>query len=190
MLKNKKLILASQLPRRKDLLAQMGFEFEIRLNPVDETPPADLPIEALAEYLAQKKAHALRHTLTENEILLSADTVVIKNGVSLAKAQNATEAKKMLSQLSAQVHQVQTGVCLLSKNKEICRSEITEVHFRELSTAEIDFYIQNYAPFDKAGAYGIQEWIGMVGIKKIVGSYFNVVGLPTHLVYEMLQEMD
>ena len=137
--------------------------------------------------LARRKAEALRDELT-NEVVLAADTVVVVDGDILNKPADEAEAFAMLSRLSGRMHQVITGVCLLSREKTVTLSDLTEVYFRSLSTDEINYYIRQYQPYDKAGAYGVQEWIGMVGIEKMIGSYFNVMGLPVHRVYAALRE--
>jgi septum formation protein len=183
----KTLILASKSPRRKALLQDMGIPFEARSKSVEEVYPPQLKGAEIAEYLAHLKARAFAEELTDKEIVLSSDTVVWCNNTSLAKAHNKAEAATMLSTLSGKSHQVITGVCLLSKQKTAVFSDTTTVHFNTLEEAEIEHYIQTYEPFDKAGAYGIQEWIGMIGIQRIEGSYFTVMGLPTHLVYQKLR---
>ena len=137
--------------------------------------------------LARRKAEALRDELT-NELVLAADTVLVVDGDILNKPADEAEAFAMLSRLSGRMHQVITGVCLLSREKTVTLSDLTEVYFRSLSTDEINYYIRQYQPYDKAGAYGVQEWIGMVGIEKMIGSYFNVMGLPVHRVYAALRE--
>lgn len=184
----KKLVLASKSPRRQELLREMGYTFEVRTAHVEEDYDPSLRGKEIAEYLAAKKAGALRSSLKEYEILLASDTVVWCAGESLAKATNEAEAREMLQKLSGRSHQVITGVCLLSREMQEVFSASTQVYFRELEEAEINHYIRNFRPYDKAGAYGIQEWIGMWAIEKIEGSYFNVVGLPTHLLPGALQK--
>lgn len=183
----KKLILASKSPRRQQLLTDLGLDFEIRTKETEEDYPPHLEGAKIAEFLAQKKALALKETLETDEILLTSDTVVWCEGESLEKAENEEEAKEMLSKLSGREHQVITGVCFLSQNKQQVFSDTVTVSFREISQEEINFYVQNYRPFDKAGAYGIQEWIGMAAITSIKGSFFTVMGLPTHLIVEKLR---
>lgn len=183
----KTLILASKSPRRKALLQDMGIPFEARSKSVEELYPPHLKGAAIAEFLAHLKAQAFADELADNEIVLCSDTVVWSENTSLAKAQNKTEAANMLRALSGKSHQVITGVCLMSKHKTEVFSDTTLVQFKTLSAEEITHYIEHYSPFDKAGAYGIQEWIGMIGIQSIQGSYFTVMGLPTHLVYEKLR---
>jgi len=179
------LILASNSPRRQQLLADAGFDFTVQTYPVEETYPPSLPVEDIAGYLAAKKADAFAGNIT-NELVLTADTTVVVDNDMFAKPANATEATAMLSRLSGRSHQVITGVCLVHQGKKTVQADITEVVFRALTIDEITHYVRTYKPYDKAGAYAIQEWIGMVGITKIVGSYYNVVGLPLHVVYDLL----
>lgn len=189
MTKNHKLILASASPRREQFFREMGLEFEIRLNPVDEVYPKELKGSTISDYLAQLKASVFKGTLAANEILITSDTVVWHNNTSLAKAKNAEEAYSMLKTLSGDWHEVITSVCFTTTSDQKTVNSTTKVRFKVLTDEEIRFYIENYKPFDKAGAYGIQEWIGLIGIEKIDGSYPNVVGLPTHLVYETLLDI-
>ena len=178
MIHNKKIILASQSPRRQELLAQTGITFEVETRPVEEIFSSDLAREKISEYLAKLKAEAFTD-IHADEIILTADTIVWYQNQALGKPKNAGEARNMLQSLSGKSHEVITSVCLKSNTDYLVFSDITQVFFRKLSDKEIDYYISNYQPFDKAGAYGIQEWIGAVGIEKIIGSYNNVVGLPT-----------
>lgn len=187
MKKNFSLILASGSPRRQQLLKELGYTFEIRLKEVDETVTESVPAEKTAEYLSIKKAAAYQESLTENEVLITADTTVVLNQLILNKPQDRKEAISMLSALSGKKHQVISGVCITSSSKQVSFSVSTHVYFKELSLNEIEYYIDTYQPFDKAGAYGIQEWIGHAGIQRIEGSYFNVVGLPT---FELLQALE
>jgi septum formation protein len=180
------IVLASNSPRRQQLLRDIGLAFTVRSKNVPEDFPDDMPLAEVPVYLARKKALAFAAELG-SEIIITADTVVIINGRILNKPADAAEAFAMLAQLSGQMHEVITGVCLFSKTKTVTFSDRTEVYFRELSPAEIQYYVEAYQPFDKAGAYGAQEWMGMVAIDKIVGSYFNVMGLPVHKVYSQLQ---
>lgn len=181
------LILASKSPRRQQLLREAKFQFTTVSLAVDESFPADLPVADVARYLAEKKARAFDGDV-ENAVLITADTVVMIDGRILGKPNNKEEAIEMLQHLSGKAHQVITGVCL--RHNQITRSfdDVTQVYFKKLSEEEIHYYIDTYQPFDKAGAYGIQEWIGMIGIEKIEGSYFNVVGLPLNKVYEALND--
>ncbi|MEY3321330.1 MAG: hypothetical protein RLZZ417_913 [Bacteroidota bacterium] len=184
---NKTIVLASKSPRRAQLLKDAGFIFRIQPIDVNEDFPEDMPLEEVASFLAEKKALATdTGQLMENEILLTADSVVIINKKILNKPTDAEEAKNMLLQLSNQSHKVFTGVCLQSKNKKRLFSNETTVHFGTLTEEEIDFYIQQSKPFDKAGSYGIQDWIGFCKIKKIEGEYANVMGLPVCAIYEAL----
>lgn len=177
------LILASSSPRRQYLMKEAGFAFSVEKPDVEESFPAALPVEQVASYLASKKAEYFRPKLG-NEIIVTADTVVILGGQILNKPQDRNEAIEMLTSLSGLTHLVMTGVCILSKEKEETFDDTTEVTFKKLSKSEIEFYVDHYKPYDKAGAYGAQDWIGMVAIEKIVGSYFNVMGLPIHKVYQ------
>jgi len=181
------LLLASGSPRRRQLLAEAGFVFSLKMKSVPEDfapglPPAEVPV-----MLARRKAEALREELTD-EVVLAADTVVVVDGDILNKPADEAEAFAMLHRLSGRMHQVITGVCLLSREKVVTLADLTEVYFRPLTDEEITHYVRQYRPYDKAGAYGVQEWIGMVGIEKMVGSYFNVMGLPVHRVYEELMK--
>ena len=186
ILKNKKIVLGSASPRRQELLKLLAVDFEIRLSNVDEQFDERLPTEEIAEFLAKQKSEALKNTIRKDEILITADTIVTKEGRVLNKPNNEKEAFEMLSFLSNDSHEVITGVCISSAEKSISYSVNTKVFFKKLSAEEINFYIKNYKPFDKAGAYGIQEWIGLIGIEEIQGSYFNVVGLPMQKLYQNL----
>lgn len=180
-----RLILGSKSPRRQELLKSLGFDFEVKVKPVDETFPEEHPVENIAELLAIKKASAF-NDMNPDELVITSDTVVICQGKALAKPANFEEAKSMLQLLSGNTHEVITGVCLKGYQQTISFSETTKVVFDDLKEEEIDFYIKQYQPFDKAGAYGIQEWIGMIGIKGIEGDYYNVMGLPLHSLYKHL----
>ncbi|WP_047245442.1 Maf-like protein [Maribacter thermophilus] len=188
-LKDHKIILASGSPRRKQFFKEMGLDFEIRLKPVDEVHPPSLKAGEISDYLAKLKASAFDGSLKPKEILITSDTVVWHNNTSLAKASSKQEAYNMLQQLSGDWHKVITSVCFTTKEKQLIKNSTTEVKFKELTKEEIYYYIDSYSPFDKAGAYGIQEWIGLIGIEQIQGSYTNVVGLPTQMVYETLINM-
>jgi len=189
MTKNHKIILASASPRRQQFFREMGLDFEIRIKSVEEVYPTQLEGSAISDYLAELKASAFDGTLAPNEILITSDTVVWHNNTSLAKAKDAEEAFLMLRALSGDWHEVITSVCFTFNNYQKTVNNTTKVKFKALTDEEIRFYIENYKPFDKAGAYGIQEWIGLIGIEKIEGSYPNVVGLPTQLVYETLLDL-
>ncbi len=172
-----KIILASQSPRRKQLMEMAEMDFEIVVADVDETNPPGMPGAEVPEFLSRKKANAVAH-LTGNAIVVAADTVVLLDEHILGKPKDAAHAIAILKQLSGRVHMVVTGVCIKQGTKEICFSTTTEVHFRTLSDEQINHYINKYKPYDKAGAYAIQEWIGVTGIEKINGDYYNVMGLP------------
>lgn len=180
------LILASQSPRRRQLLAEAGFTFTVEPLDIDESFPADLPAAEVAPYLARKKAAAGQHLLGPESILLTADSVVILEGEIYNKPQDYAEGFAMLSRLSGKMHQVITGVCLKSLHKEVTLAGESRVYFGNLSEEEIDYYLQTYQPYDKAGAYGIQEWIGWCKVTRLEGTYSNVMGLPVDLVYQAL----
>tara|TARA_R110002051_G_scaffold165130_2_gene235905 strand:- start:22489 stop:23076 length:588 start_codon:yes stop_codon:yes gene_type:complete len=183
------IILASGSPRRQQFFKEMGLSFEIRLKSVDEIYPLNLKGAEISDYLAKLKAEVFKKELNSKDILITSDTVVWYKNESLAKAANAIEAEDMLRKLSGNWHQVITSVCFTSINQQTVLNSITDVKFKDLTDEEIQYYIKNFKPFDKAGAYGIQEWIGLIGIEEIKGSYTNVVGLPTQLVYETLINM-
>lgn len=186
----KKILLASKSPRRSQLLTDAGFEIEIVRQNASEDYPSTLLPEDIAPYLAQKKARNVsRQPSSKNEVLLTADSVVIQDGKIFEKPQGVAEARKMLATLSGNQHLVVTGVCLKSMEKEVVFAGHTQVFMSRLSPEEIEFYIQQYQPFDKAGSYGVQEWIGLCKITKIEGTYSNVMGLPMDLVYEHLKEL-
>jgi len=184
------IILASKSPRRQELLKMTGIDFRVVLKEVDESFPDGLQPAEVAVYIAEKKAHAFDETLQENEIVLTADTIVCIDGKILGKPADASEAFEMLSLLAGRKHEVVTGVAFLQNHQLTSFAEVTEVYMLPLTESEINHYIQNYMPFDKAGAYGIQEWIGLAGIERINGSYSNVVGLPTHRVYQELGKLN
>ena len=179
------LILASSSPRRQYLMREAGYEFTVEKPDVDEFFPKELPADQVARYLASKKAEFFRTEIHE-QVILTADTVVILGDEILNKPADRKEAISMLTKLSGKTHLVMTGVCILSKEREESFDDTTEVTFKKLSQTEIEFYVDNFKPFDKAGAYGAQDWIGMTAIEKITGSYFNVMGLPMHKVYQHL----
>lgn len=181
------IVLASSSPRRQYLMKEAGFNFTVEKPNVDESFPPTLPIDQVAKYLAVKKAEYFRIGI-KNEIIVTADTVVILEQAILNKPSNRLEAIEMLLKLSGRTHLVMTGVCILSAEKENSFDDTTEVTFKKLSQQEIEYYVDQYKPFDKAGAYGAQDFIGMIAIEKIVGSYFNVMGLPIHKVYEHLKK--
>lgn len=182
---DKKLLLGSASPRRANLLEALGYSFELVKIECEEIYPSDLKVEEIPGYLSLLKANAYKD-LMEGEILLTADTIVAYEGEVLGKPKEEHSARGMLEKLSGKSHQVITAVNLRSLNQTLSFSDTAEVKFSELSSTEIDYYINQFAPFDKAGAYGIQEWIGMAKIEHIRGSYFTIMGLPTHLVYDHL----
>lgn len=181
------IVLASNSPRRKELLTMAGFEFVVKSKNVEENHPDGMKQEEIPVHLAQKKAKAFLQEIAEDEIIIGADTIVLLNGKIYEKPTDREDAIIMLTALSGQMHEVITGVCILSKQKEILFSETTKVYFNELKNEEIQFYVDKYKPFDKAGSYACQEWIGAVAIKKFEGDYFNVVGLPINRVYQELK---
>ena len=185
-----KIILASNSPRRKELLAGLDVQFEVRvLKGIDESYPATLPTAEIAEYIAQKKASAYRETIAADELVITADTIVVLGDEVLGKPKDAADARRMLRELSGQTHQVITGVVLTTKERQEHFSVVSNVTFKELTDDEIDYYVETYKPMDKAGAYGIQGK-GAVLVEKIEGSYDNVVGLPLTTVYEMFRRLN
>ena len=183
-LKTYKVILASGSPRRIELLKGMGIEYTVELNgEVEESYPADMPVREVPAFLARLKSQAFGRPLAENELLITADTVVVCNNQLLGKPVDKNDAIRMLHLLSGNSHEVHTGVCVRTQAREHVFTVKSVVHFRVLSSDEIAYYIDDYKPFDKAGAYGVQEWIGYIGIEHIEGSYFNVMGLPTQQLY-------
>ena len=189
-LKNYRLILASASPRRRELLADCDLDFVLAEKfECEECYPADLAAEKVAEYLSQLKSNAYPHTLGEGDILLTADTVVISGDKILGKPHSEAEAVEMISLLSGATHKVVTGVTLRTTERTISFSAESLVSFRELDAEEISYYVEKYRPLDKAGAYGIQEWIGYIGIDGLEGSFYNVMGLPTQRLYQALKEL-
>jgi septum formation protein len=182
-----KLVLGSGSPRRKELLSGLSYQFEIRTKDTDESFSAEMDPKEVPAHLATRKAEALFNELEKDEIVLCADTVVIIEGEILGKPESRDEAIEMLLKLSGKTHLVITGVFIGNKHQSRVFSDSTEVTFGQLSKAETEFYIDNYKPFDKAGSYGVQEWIGYVAVEKMNGSYTTVMGLPTHLVYKELK---
>lgn len=185
-LKSKNLILASGSPRRQELLKSLGVPFEIRLKEIDENYPKHLKRSEISDYLAQLKSNAFVEELTHKDLLITSDTIVWYHNMALGKPKSKDDAFQMLQKLSGKTHEVITSVCLKSLQKEDIFNSITKVTFKELSKEEIQFYVDNYNPMDKAGAYGIQDWIGQIGVTKIEGSYFNVMGFPIHKIYSQL----
>lgn len=183
-----KLLLASQSPRRKELLSNLGFTFDIVKIDCEEIVPEHIQVGESAAYLSELKANAFR-SLEQGEVLLTADTVVAIDGRFLGKPTDEANAAIMLKLLSGKTHQVYTGITIKTSEKTITQTDVAEVEFDELTDQEIEYYIQQYKPFDKAGSYGIQEWLGMAKIKKLNGSFYTIMGLPTHLVYKILKEI-
>ena len=185
-----KIILASNSPRRKELLAGIDIPFEVRvIDGIDESYPDTLPTKDIAEYISKKKSAAYRQTMASDELVITADTIVVLGLQVMGKPKDADEACSMLRQLSGQTHQVITGVTLTTTERQISFSVETDVAFKVLSDEEIEYYVSHYRPFDKAGAYGIQEWIGHIGVTGMSGSYFNVMGLPVQRIYEALKTL-
>lgn len=185
----KHILLGSGSPRRRQLMQQLDVEFDVvAIKDVDENYPDTLPPEEVAEYLANKKSAAYRTCLSADDVLVTADTVVISEGQILGKPADKEEGVSMLKRLSGKTHQVVTGVVVATGGTVKSFSEVTEVTFRALADEEIEYYIDRYAPLDKAGAYGIQEWIGMIGVERINGCFYNVMGLPVSKLYNTLKE--
>ena len=181
------IVLASNSPRRRDLLAGLGIEFEVRVLPgIEESYPDSLPAHEIPLYIAAEKAEANRKEMRQGDLVITADTVVVCEGKAIGKPADAAEARAMLELLSGKTHQVVTGVCLMSAERQRTFAVTTDVTFKELTADETEYYIQTYRPYDKAGAYGIQEWIGYIGVTGISGSFFNVMGLPVQRVYSEL----
>lgn len=186
---SKKIILASKSPRRSQLLAQAGFSFQVRSKDVEESYSDDLSPKEVPLFLAEKKATACKEFLKKGHIILAADTIVAKGKKIYEKPKDRADAVRILSKLSGKWHEVVTGVCLLSKKKKISFIGVSRVKLEKLSATEIDYYVDKYQPYDKAGAYAIQEWIGLCKISKIEGTYSNIMGLPVDLVYQYLAKM-
>lgn len=189
-LKKYKVILASNSPRRKELLSGLGLEYEVKVMPgIDETYPDTLPTEEVPVYIAREKAEAYRKSIAEDELIITADTVVCIDGEVLGKPADAAEAHDMLRKLAGRTHLVITGVCLTTSQFQKSFASVTEVTFDKLTDDEISFYVDKYRPFDKAGAYGVQEWIGYVGVTGMNGSFYNVMGLPVQRLYQELKKL-
>ncbi|SIT04106.1 Maf family nucleotide pyrophosphatase [Belliella pelovolcani] len=186
-LKENKLVLASKSPRRNELLRGLGVDFTVRSKDTDESFPMDMDPFEVAGYLSKKKADAFVPELADQEIILTADTVVILEGQILNKPADEKEAYEMIAALSGKAHHVVTGITIGKSSHLVTKQDVVKVHFKELSKDEIVYYIKNFQPFDKAGAYGIQEWIGFIAVDRIEGSFYTVMGLPVHLVYEELK---
>ena len=189
-LQNYRIILGSQSPRREELLNGLNIPFETAVIDVEETYPREIVGVDIPMYLAEKKANAYENKLDENTMLITADTIVWLEGRVYNKPKDKADATAMLKNLSGKTHQVITGVCISTKNKRKTFHVISEVRFARLTNQEIDFYLDNYQPYDKAGAYGVQEWIGYIGVEYIEGSYFNVMGLPIQRLYTELKRWD
>lgn len=187
--KNYRIILASGSPRRQQFLKELDVDFEIQLKDIEEIYPEHLQAEEITNFLAKLKASAFALDLDDNDILITSDTIVWLNNKALGKPKDYDDAFEMLTEMSGTTHKVITSVCLKTIDKEVVFYEETLVTFTALSSDEIKYYLNNYKPFDKAGSYGIQEWIGLVAIEKIEGSYANVVGLPTHRLYEEMMKL-
>lgn len=188
-LANKHVILASGSPRRQQFLRDLDLDFEIRLKEIEEVFPENLNAHEITNYLAELKANAFSDELTKNDILITSDTIVWLENKALGKPKNAEDAFVMIQEMSGKAHEVITSVCIKTLERSVTFYESTKVFFLNLTDSEIKYYINLYQPFDKAGSYGIQEWIGLVGIEKIEGSYANVVGLPTHRLYYELMNL-
>lgn len=188
-LKNYEIVLASGSPRRHQFFEELGIPVTIDVRPVEEVFPESLKASEITDYLAKLKAESFKGDIAENQVVITSDTIVYLEGVALGKPSNHKEAVQMITSLSGKEHDVITSVCFTTANDQKVLNHTTKVFFCELDEDEIEFYVKNYQPFDKAGGYAIQEWIGLIGIEKIEGSYFNVVGLPTHLVYKTLKEL-
>lgn len=187
-LKKYNIVLASNSPRRKELLQRMGVNFKVRtLFGIDESYPNSLRGEDIVRYISRNKAQAYRSSMAPNELLITADTIVYVEGEVMGKPKTAEQAKEMLHKLSGKSHQVITGVTIVTADRTEDFGVTSQVKFAEITDEEINFYVDNYLPFDKAGAYGIQEWIGIVAVEEIKGSYFNVVGLPVQRLYQKLK---
>jgi septum formation protein len=183
------LVLASASPRRRQLLQGLDLPVEITQVEVDETPPAGFPAEVVAEHLARKKANAWQGALAKDQVLITADTTVLLGDLLLNKPADAHDARRMLALLAGRAHRVITGVCLRTAHGMESFADVATVHFRALDAAEIHYYVQRYSPLDKAGAYGVQDWIGYTAVERIEGSFYTVMGLPMHRVYAALRAL-
>ncbi len=184
-----KIILASNSPRRKELLAGLDIDFEVRVvKDIDESYPEELPTRDIAEYISKKKAAAYQKMIADDELVITADTIVVLDHEVMGKPKDKEDASRMLHELSGKTHQVITGVTLTTTQRQMSFSVETDVTFKRLSDDEVNYYVDHYKPYDKAGAYGIQEWIGYIGVTALRGSYFNVMGLPVQRIYEALKQ--
>ncbi|WP_299134872.1 Maf family nucleotide pyrophosphatase [uncultured Tenacibaculum sp.] len=188
-LKNYKVILASGSPRRHELLKDLDVDFTIKLKEVDEVYPNNLKSYEITDFLAELKSKVFEKSIEKDELIITSDTIVWIDDIALGKPKNYEDAFDMLSRLSNNVHEVITSVCILNKNFKKVINDSVKVYFKKLTKEEIDYYITTYKPYDKAGAYGIQEWIGKIGITKIEGSYFTVMGFPVHKLYKELMKL-
>ena len=185
-----RIVLASNSPRRKELLTRLGVPFEVRvMQDIDESYPETIPVSEVALHIAGKKADAYRKVMGEDELIITADTVVIVGEEILGKPTDAADAARMLRALSGRTHQVTTGVCMVARDQDRRFSVTTDVTFKQLTPEEISYYIDTFKPYDKAGAYGIQEWIGCIGVTGLNGSYYNVMGLPIQRIYQVLKAL-
>lgn len=189
LLAHYQIILASKSPRRQQFLSDLGIEHTIASKEIDESYPSDLKAEQITNYIAKKKAEAFGK-LTPNKLLITSDTLVWNGNEALGKPNDQEEAKAMLRSLSGGVHQTISSICITGHDFQKTQACITKVWFKDFSEIELDYYVNQFKPMDKAGAYGIQEWIGMIGVDKIEGSFYNVMGLPTHLLYKLLLEVE
>ena len=188
-LKNYKVILASGSERRRQLLEELGIDFEVVVKPYDESFPDDLHGEQIAEYISAQKAKLLINNIKPNELVITADTIVLLDNKILGKPLNKADALRILKEISGKTHEVITGVSIVYGNKIVTFSDTTKVTFREMTDDELNYYVEKYAPYDKAGAYGIQEWIGLAACSRIEGSFYNVMGLPVEKLYGKLCEI-
>ena len=190
VMKDWHIILASNSPRRRELLRGLDLDFEVKVLPdIEEDYPADLPTEQIPLYIASEKAAAYKSMMAESDLIITADTVVVLGYEVLGKPKDLDDARRMLRELSGRTHQVITGVCLMTQQKTSSFAVTTDVSFKELTDEEINYYVDTYQPLDKAGAYGIQEWIGYIGVTGLQGSYFNVMGLPVQRIYKELNKL-
>ena len=189
LLKDHEIILASGSPRRHQFFEELKIPVTIDVRPVEEVYPENLEEEEITDYLAKLKAEAFQEDLRENQVLITSDTIVYNDGIALGKPKDHEEAVAMIKSLSGKDHEVITSVCFTTASLQKIINHTTRVYFSDISDEEIEYYVRNYKPFDKAGGYAIQEWIGLIGIEKIEGSYFNVVGLPTHMVYQTIKQL-
>ena len=187
-LKKYRVLLASNSPRRRELLAGLGVQFEVcALSDVDESYPHDMEPEMISQYISQKKGEAYKSLIADNELVITSDTIVLLDGKVYGKPADEADACRMLGELSGRTHKVITGVCINTRERSCAFHVVTEVEFAPLSSDEIEYYVTHFKPLDKAGAYGIQEWIGSVAVRAINGSFYNVMGLPVQRLYEELK---